>query len=365
MRLVYLSPVPWHSFAQRPHKFVEWFWSRTGAEVLWVDPYATRFPSLADFRRSETRTAGQAIVPPWLTLVRPRSVPVEPLPGSQWINGALWRGVVDEVERFAAKHSIFIGIGKPSVLALKVLERVGSDSSLYDAMDDFPAFYSGISRLAMASREQTLARRVTRIVTSSTALKQRWDAVQQDVRLVHNGFDVRLMPGPRRGVRQKRKRIFGYVGTIGRWFDWDWLCALARARPNDTIRLIGPVYTPPPQRLPKNVELLPPREHTAALQAMLEFDLGFIPFKKNKLTNSVDPIKYYEYRALGLAVLSTSFGEMSLRLNELATFLSLEVSDVGDSVASALEYVPDLEEVLEFRTQNSWEARFAASDILF
>ena len=33
MQLVYFSPVPWASFAQRPHKFVEWFHARCGAIV--------------------------------------------------------------------------------------------------------------------------------------------------------------------------------------------------------------------------------------------------------------------------------------------------------------------------------------------
>ena len=40
---------------------------------------------------------------------------------------------------------------------------------------------------------------------------------------------------------------------------------------------------------------------------------GIIPFKVNRLTAAVDPIKYYEYRAAGLPVISTEFGEMRQR----------------------------------------------------
>ncbi len=46
---------------------------------------------------------------------------------------------------------------------------------------------------------------------------------------------------------------------------------------------------------------------------MAEFDVGLIPFKQNALTAAVDPIKYYEYRALALPVISTDFGEMHER----------------------------------------------------
>ena len=38
MQLVYFSPVPWASYAQRPHKFVEWFHARRVLKVRWVDP---------------------------------------------------------------------------------------------------------------------------------------------------------------------------------------------------------------------------------------------------------------------------------------------------------------------------------------
>ena len=48
MRLVYLSPVSWHSFAQRPHELVRQFHAATQAPVLWVEPYPTRLPVLAD-----------------------------------------------------------------------------------------------------------------------------------------------------------------------------------------------------------------------------------------------------------------------------------------------------------------------------
>ena len=36
----------------------------------------------------------------------------------------------------------------------------------------------------------------------------------------------------------------------------------------------------------------------------------FIPFLKNDITKYVDPVKFYEYRLAGKAILSTPFGEM-------------------------------------------------------
>lgn len=365
MRLVYLSPVPWVSFAQRPHKFVEWFHGRTGDEVLWVDPYPTRFPSLSDFRRLGAKEDRQQCSnPPWLRVIRPSAVPIEPLPGSGWVNALLWQRLFNELDAFANRQGTLLAIGKPSALALAVVGRFGGARAVYDAMDDFPAFYSGLSRLAMRWREQKLVRRVSTVLASSTAIKQRWSALREDVRLVHNGLDLNVLPPPKLNDATRSQKVFGYVGTIATWFDWEWVIALAKARPSDVVRLIGPVFAPAPLALPQNIEMLPPCNHQAALAAMQDFDVGLIPFKKNNLTASVDPIKYYEYRALGLPVISTGFGEMALRFKESGTFISDGIDDIDGLVLKALEFGPDTYQAWKFAGCNSWSIRFDHAGIL-
>lgn len=364
-QLVYLSPVPWASFAQRPHKFVEWVHGRTGDKVLWVDPYPTRFPSLSDFRRlGEKEDRQQCSNPPWLRVIRPPAVPIEPLPGSGWVNALLWQRLFDELDAFINQQGTLLAIGKPSALALAVVDRFRGGRSVYDAMDDFPAFYSGLSRWAMRWREQKLVRRVSTVLVSSTVLKQRWSALRGDVRLVHNGLDLNVLPTSKLIDVKRMQKVLGYVGTIATWFDWEWVIELAKARPSDVVRLIGPVSAPAPVALPQNIEMLPPCNHQAALVAMQDFDVGLIPFKKNELTASVDPIKYYEYRVLGLPVISTDFGEMALRGDEEGTFISRGLQDVNGLVQNALRYSAGTDYVRQFAARNSWEARFADAEII-
>ena len=182
MRLVYLSPVPWASFAQRPHKFVEWFHTRTGGQITWVDPYPTRFPGLSDLRRPDQQKATDVrVLPEWLQVLKPLAVPLEPLPGAGWINALSWQPVLNKVARFATGHDTLVVIGKPSLLAVAVLNRLEGVRSVYDAMDEFPAFYKGLSRLAMVRREARLVRRVTVLWVTSTRLEQRWSGLRPDL----------------------------------------------------------------------------------------------------------------------------------------------------------------------------------------
>ena len=367
MRLVYLSPVPWASFAQRPHKFVEWFHARHGGEVFWVDPYPTRLPKIGDFRRKKSTVfeggASSAELPHWLSLIQPRALFIEPLPVGGALNRFLWRDLLNQVDQFLSEPNGWIGIGKPSALALQILVRHPAVPAFYDAMDDFPAFYEGLSRQAMKRRECEVASKVSKILVSSTALAERFDCHKSKVLMALNACAIEMLSSEKLISSSTVQPVLGYVGTIGHWFDWPMVFALANANPMARIRLIGPLYSPPPAQLLPNIELLPPCDHATAMLAMQDFSVGLIPFKQTALTESVDPIKYYEYRALGLPIVSTRFGEMAFREKQSGVFFVADQSDLSGLVARALEYQSNKNEIQKFRNENSWGARFDACDL--
>jgi hypothetical protein len=272
----------------------------------------------------------------------------------------LWRDVLTLVDQFLTEPDGWLGIGKPSALALQVLSHHLEVQSFYDAMDDFPAFYEGLSRRAMEQRERAVAAQVSKILVSSTASAGRFDSHKPKVFVALNACAVETLPSERLRSPSTKHPVLGYVGTIGHWFDWPLVIALANANPMMRIRLIGPVYSPPPAGLPSNIELLPACDHAAAMLAMQGFSVGLIPFNQIDLTASVDPIKYYEYRALGLPVVSTCFGEMTLRGKQSGVFLVSDQSDLARVVEHALDYESNKNEIQQFRNENSWGARFDA-----
>ena len=364
-RLVFLSPLPWDSFAQRPHKFVEWVHRRTGAQVLWVDPYPTRLPRWSDLRRSSVAptTHQPAGMPSWLSVINPGGLPIEPLPGVGWVNQFLWRNTLKQIDAFIHDVPALLVIGKPSALAHLLLRRLPHCASLYDAMDDFPAFYTGLSQSALARCERLIAQRVDVIWASSSGLAAQWRRYRREVQRGFNGLDLSAISAVQPAPVASARKVFGYVGTMAAWFDWDWVAALAKARPNDEIRLIGPVFGALGARLPPNVVVLPACDHGAALSAMAEFDVGLIPFKQNALTAAVDPIKYYEYRALALPVISTDFGEMHERGDLPGVFISHSQTDLAALAEAALQCERDTDEACAFARQHSWEARFDAAKL--
>ncbi len=364
-RLVYLSPVPWASYAQRPHHFVTWFRARTGGEVLWVDPYPTRLPMASDWRRvGRGDDHGGAVAPDWLHVVRPRALPIEPLPGSTFINRLLWRNVLMRVGDFLASGESVICIGKPSAFALDVLRGAAGVPAVYDAMDDFPAFYAGLSKASMRRREAAIVARVSRVLVSSTALADRFAAQAIKTTLALNACATETLPPVAALPARPAAEVIGYVGTMGVWFDWDLVVKIAEQNPQAQVRLIGPLHLHPPCALPANVSLAPACDHAAAIAAMTEFSVGLIPFRLTMLTASVDPIKYYEYRALGLPVVSTRFGEMALRGRNDGVLLIGAEDSLSNLVKVASNLAPTHAQLAEFRTKNSWGARFDAAGII-
>lgn len=365
-RLVYLSPVAWDSFAQRPQKFALWFHEKTCGEVLWVEPYPSRFPCMADFKKIGVNDKTESVRPEgWLKILTPKALPLEPLPFSGIVNrGLYWSNTIEQIKIFSEQEETLLVIGKPTVLALQTLKELKNCKTVYDAMDDFPTFFKGLSKSAMARRELAIGRSVDLVLASSTKLREKWNRHNANVTFVPNGLDFALMPSTINQITNKTPKVFGYLGTIGEWFDWKWVINLAKFCPEDTVHIIGPVFNRPQSKLPANIKISPPCSHEQAMARMLSFDIAIIPFKKNELTASVDPIKYYEYSALGLPIISTRFGEMNYRNNAEGVYLCDDDREMQKAISDALSYRTTLELCQVFRASNNWAARFNAIGLI-
>ncbi len=369
-RLVYLANVPWRSFSQRAHMFVRWIHDQHGAQVLWVDPYPIRFPRLSDLRRlQKVASEEQEVQPSWLEVVKTTSLPLEPMLGSQYINSVFWRPLHRKIDAFIEKSDALIAIGKPSAFALQLLGRHEHTPFLYDAMDDVPEFFTGRARAAVRWRESEIAVGVDRIWVSSYTLQKKFAHHAGKTDLVLNACADDNLPQLPKSVANsgvsRRYPVLGYVGAMAQWFDWDWVIKLANMCPQARIRLIGPLVTPPSQPMPDNIEILPACDHRDALNHMKSFDVGLIPFQINELTEAVDPIKYYEYRAMGLPVITTRFGQMRRRTSDQHIFFAEQDAAFDTILKQALACRVERQHVQEFRETHTWRRRFNSTNLIF
>jgi hypothetical protein len=285
-------------------------------------------------------------------------LPIDPLPGGPRVNERLfWRPLLERLRH--SEGRTIVGFGRPTALALEACDRLPAARRFYDAMDDFPEFYHGRSRAATARVEAALASRVDRVVVSSTYLEQKFARLgHQPIRL-SNAYDMSLLP-PLDLVSDRAPHL-GFIGCLGSWFDWATVTATAEAAAPALVTLAGPVAAPKPRRLPPNLRLLPPCSQSDGVRLMQTFSAGLIPFKVNALTAGVDPIKFYQYRGMGLPVLTTRFGEMATRDMDAATFFLDGDTGPADAIRAAAAYRPAAADIARIRREDDWRERFAAA----
>ncbi|TKF19157.1 glycosyltransferase family 1 protein [Vibrio kanaloae] len=322
MRLVYLSPVPWHSVAQRPHFFAKAALQSGVGSVLWIEPTPSRLPQLNDFRTKLFSVEADSFnIPEGITLFKPRVVPLEPL-GQLYdrVNRNSINGVLRVIQEYDAneKDTILV-IGKPSRFALKVMSEIKFQKIIFDVMDDFPQFFKGISRRSMERTHRQVIESSDVCFFSSQNLKKKYGGLAKKAQLVLNACDEEFKNDCKFLLKKRTSivsehRTFCYVGSIADWFDWESVMLLAKNNPKDKVVIVGPNYSRSTPELPPNVELRKAIQHSEVPELLTSFDYGLIPFKVNELTNSVDPVKYYEYVAAGLNIITTEFGEMRFRV---------------------------------------------------
>jgi hypothetical protein len=365
MKLLYLAPVPLASFAQRPHHFVRWVHERFGARVLWIDPPPARLPRWADVRRLilNSGSGGSLASPwtqqPWIERLHLPAIPLEPWAVGRAINGRLQRSAIRQLDRWVDEHTWLV-LAKPCALALTLCRRYANRPTMFDVMDAVPEFSSGASKRWLSHCEAFLATCCTRVVVSAPSLLSRLGIDPNDPRVsvIPNGLEP---PPPNHSARRvstvDRPPRFVYVGVIADWFDWDVVTALARRFPFSPIRLYGPCYRKPPPDTPSNVVLCGPLPHEELPIVLEEADIGLIPFLSNSLTHHVDPVKYYEYRAAGLGVLSTRFGTMANRgVDDQVLFFDTQpTAQELKAIAKAASHETIRQ---SFCTLNAWPRRF-------
>lgn len=77
-------------------------------------------------------------------------------------------------------------------------------------------------------------------------------------------------------------------------------------------------------------------EHQHIPSLMKTFDVGLLPFRKYPFTDAASPIKYFEYSAAGLKVVSSPLEEVR-RIEFGNTVFFDDIKDIRNAVEMAIE----------------------------
>lgn len=147
-----------------------------------------------------------------------------------------------------------------------------------------------------------------------------------------------------------------YIGSLESRVDVDALGRVARAFPDASIALVGPMLEATHfERLLRepNVHLRPPAARDEVVALVAAADACLIPHHDNALTESMSPLKLYEYLAGGAPVAA---GDLPT-IRGVSPRVAID-DDLVSAISAALEIgrASDAER-LRFAQENSWRAR--------
>jgi glycosyltransferase involved in cell wall biosynthesis len=166
-------------------------------------------------------------------------------------------------------------------------------------------------------------------------------------------------PAPPVWLSGLRRPLLLYAGSLDSRLDVIGLVAIARALPEATVLLVGPLCDPQhllPLRAVANIEIRPALTRAAVTGLIRVADVGLIPHVRSPLTEAMSPLKLYEYLAGGLPVVATDLRPM--RDVDPRVTLVADGEQYPAAVRAALQAGRAGEdERLTFVQTNSWAAR--------
>lgn len=288
--------------------------------VLFIESLGLRQPQLVgrDLARMARRLRRGLAPPRAVDGLHVLSPLVVPLHGNR-LARALNRRLLPLLVRRAAHR---IGLRRPILWAYvpqaeALIEALDPSLIVYHCVDDISA-HARIDTASFRAAEERFAARADLVLASAPSLARRMRALSDHVLDAPNVADTELFsralaPGTVDPAIDAlpRPRIVFTGAVVATKLDVPLLLALARARPDWSFALVGPVGPGDPRTdvsaladVP-NVHLLGRRSYAELPDVLRAADAGLIPYARNELTNSIFPMKVYEYLAAGLPVVAT------------------------------------------------------------
>jgi UDP-galactopyranose mutase len=294
--LICLSHLRWNFFYQRPQNLMTRF--AADRRVFYVEePVAASGPVRLVHTRDKS---GVEVV-----------VPHTP---SHAVQPQVLRGLIDQ---FLLKQNISsYCLWYYTPMALEWTNHLSPLATVYDCMDDLSGFKGAPPRIK--EWESELFRNADVVFTGGLSLFQAKRKHHENVYHFPSSIDVPHFARARNGVCDPVDQAgiphvrIGYAGDIDERVDLELIAAVADARPDWRLVLLGPVVKIDPKTLPlrPNIHYLGMKSYQELPDYIGGWDVAMLPFARNDSTRFISPTKTPEYLAAGRPVVSTSTGDV-------------------------------------------------------
>ena len=315
-----------------------------GAKILFVAPPRDVSNQL---RRGHSRALAANAADEWtvpdtcnITVVRPLKLLPNSLAVGRWFNAWLARRQVQGWARRLGLRTPVLWLNDHH--AVHMVGKIGAHGVIYDVTDDWIEFAPTPRQRRLAQRSDArLCAVADAVITCSERLYRDKQKIARTVHLIPNGVD----PGHYDKVLDSRAPLpsaaaawprpaAGYVGTVHP----SRVDSLARRFAPGSVVLLGPDHLTPADRALlaplENVFLVPAVPYAEVPGCMRGFDVCLVPHVVTPFTESLNPIKLWEYLAAGKPIISTRVA--GFRDYPEHVYLADDAAEFAEAIALAL-----------------------------
>lgn len=315
--------------------------------VIWIGSLGLRKPEfkLSDIRRAFQKLlsifrrgdSGTNTVSP-VILLHPFVIPFHDLNFIKGLNRILLlRKLRRAIEKYHIKDPVLI---TSSPVMSSIIGCIGESSVHYICLDDYSNFKGAFSNILQFENE-LLQKADSCFAVSDELVKTRktWAGISyylsQGAEIKHFTQVHKEIPDL---VKNLKKPVIGYFGIIAPlWTDINLIIRAAKEYPEYEFLIIGRVEMDISGfNQVKNIRYIGEVPYSNLTKYAQVFDVGIIPYENNQLTRSGNPIKLYEYLAMGIPVVSIDvtevrkFGDLVFVANNEDEFVQLIKTAVED-----------------------------------
>ncbi len=201
-------------------------------------------------------------------------------------------------------------------MALPFTRHLEPLAEVYDCMDELSAFRGAPP--ALLHREAELLKLADVVFTGGQSLYEAKRDRHPNVYAFPSSVDVAHFATARGSMEEPADQAsiphprLGFFGVVDERMDLELLAAVADARPDWQLIIIGPVVKIDPASLPRrpNLHFLGGKKYQELPTYLASWDVALMPFARNESTRFISPTKTPEYLAAGKPVVSTSIRDV-------------------------------------------------------
>lgn len=244
----------------------------------------------------------------------------------------------------------------------------GAKRTIYDITDDWTKMPQPENQLrAVIADDAAMLDLAHHVIVCSEQLKLSRESKCKELSLIHNGVDnERYHPANLRtlrcpsDMRTVKPPIVGYTGTLhSSRLDVELIAKTADKLRDVSFVFVGPNFltAAESERLAKNnIFLLGGKSYDELPKYVSQFDVCMTPHLVNEFTDSLDPLKLYEYMSTGKPIVSTACA--GFRELDGLVRIAHDQDEFGAQIKTALatEKEPSAERI-HWAVGHSWATR--------